>query len=160
MKHRVAKKTLNRTSAHRSALIRNLSEALIQHGRIETTVDKAKFVKPYVEKLITKAKKVDTKDKVGIFTTVKYLRTKLYTENIRRKLLEEVGPMFANRNGGYTRIVKIGNRDGDNAMKARIELVEVKKKAITKTDEKAKLVAKTKGKKAEVKVEEKKDEQK
>ena len=158
MRHRIAKKTLNRTSAHRSALIRNLSEALINHGSIETTVDKAKFVKPYIEKLVTEAKKSDGSDKIEVFNTIKYLRTKLYTKSTIKKLLEEIAPVFKNRNGGYTRITKTGNRDGDNATKARIEFVETKRKTVTKEDEKASLVAKTKGKK--VKSKEVKDEQK
>ena len=164
MRHRVAKKTLNRTSAHRSSLIRNLSEALITHGTIETTIDKAKFVKPYVEKLVTKAKKADGAEKVELFNLVKYLRTRLYTEVVIRKLVEEVAPLFQTRNGGYTRIVRTGNRDGDNAVKARVEFVETKNKQ-TKESEKSKLVAKTKGKKSlaektATKVEESKDEQK
>ena len=77
MRHRIAKKTLNRTSAHRSALAKNLSEQIITHGKIVTTIDKAKFVKPYVEKLITKAKNTNTQDKIEKFNLVKYLRTKL-----------------------------------------------------------------------------------
>ena len=157
MKHRVAKKTLNRTSAHRSALIKNLSEALIAHGTIETTLDKAKFVKPYVEKLVTKAKKAEKAEKVEMFNLIKYFRTRLYTESVISKLLNEIAPMFKNRAGGYTRIVRTGNRDGDNAMKARIEFVE-SKKSQSKESQKSKLVAKTSGKK--VKVEETKDEQK
>jgi len=157
MRHRVAKKTLNRTSAHRSALIKNLSEALIAHGHIETTIDKAKFVKPYVEKLVTTAKKAEGTSSIELFNTVKYLRTKLYTDGVIKKLLEEVAPLFKNRAGGYTRLVRTGNRDGDNAVKARLEFVEAKKKH-TKETEKSKLVAKTRGKK--VKVEETKDEQK
>ena len=155
MKHRVAKKTLNRTSEHRASLIRNLSEALITHGTIETTIDKAKFVKPYVEKLVTRAKKAENAEKIELFNTVKYLRTRLHTENAIRRLLEEVAPLFKGRDGGYTRIVKTGNRDGDNAMKARVEFVESKKKQ-TKQSEKSKLLSKTKVKK----VEESKDEQK
>jgi len=162
MRHRIAKKTLNRTSEHRAALIKNLSEALIINGKIETTIDKAKFVKPYVEKLITRAKKAQDAKNIELFNTVKYFRTKLHTENAIRKLLEEVAPLFLAREGGYTRITMTGNRDGDNAMKARLELVESAKKA-TKEDEKSKLIAKAKGKKATVAkpaVKETKDEQK
>lgn len=164
MRHRVAKKTLNRTSEHRASLIRNLSEGLITHGKIETTIDKAKFVKPYVEKLVTRAKKAQGAEKIELFNTIKYLRTRLHTEVVIKKLVEEVAPLFKNRDGGYTRIVRTGNRDGDNAVTARVEFVESKKKQ-TKESEKSKLVAKTKGKKdtkvvSTKKVKESKDEQK
>ena len=123
MRHRIAKKTLNRTSAHRSSLAKNLSEQIIMHGKIVTTIDKAKFVKPYVEKLITKAKNTNTQDKIEKFNLVKYLRTKLFTEKTIKLLIEEVAPQYKQRNGGYTKIVRTGNRNGDNAVTARIELV-------------------------------------
>lgn len=147
MRHRVKTKTLNRTSEHRHALLKNLSESLIKHGKIETTIDKAKYVRPYIEKLITKVKGLNKEDKLNMFNAVKYLKTKLITEEVINKLINEVAPKFTKRNGGYTRIIKTGNRPGDNAMKARIELLEDKK---TKTSEKAKLVAKAKGKKVKV----------
>lgn len=147
MRHNVKTKTLNRTSEHRHALLKNLSESLIKHGKIETTIDKAKYVRPYIEKLITKVKGLSQEDKLGVFNAVKYLKTKLITDEVISKLVHEVAPKFTKRNGGYTRIIKTGNRPGDNAMKARIELLEDKK---TKTSEKAKLVAKAKGKKVKV----------
>lgn len=138
MRHRIAKKTLNRTSAHRASLIKNLSEQIIVHGKIETTIDKAKFVKPYIEKLITKSKNTDTTDKLKKFNLVKYLKTKLFTDEAIKKLIVEVAPSYKDRQGGYTKIVRTGNRDGDNAIKARIELVTNE----TKMSDKEKLVAK------------------
>jgi len=148
MRHNVKTKSLNRTSAHRDALLKNLSESLITHGKIETTIDKAKYVRPYVEKLITKAKAAQNQDKITMFNAVKYLKTKLITENVIKKLLTEIAPKFVKTNGGYTRIVRTGNRDGDNAVTARIELIETK--ISKKVSEKDKLVAKTKGKKVKV----------
>jgi large subunit ribosomal protein L17 len=148
MRHNVKTKTLNRTSAHRNALLKNLSESLIIHGKIETTIDKAKYVRPYVEKLITKAKNAQGTDKVTLFNAVKYLKTKLITNTVIEKLLTEIAPKFSKTNGGYTRIVRTGNRDGDNAVKARIEIIETK--TSKKVSEKDKLVAKAKGKKVKV----------
>jgi large subunit ribosomal protein L17 len=126
MRHRVKKKVLNTTPAHRKTIVKGLCGQLIEYEKIETTLAKAKYFQPYVENLITRAKKIDKKDKVSLFNSVKYLRTKLLTEEAITKLIEEVGPRFAKRNGGYTRVVRIGNRDGDNAPMARIELVETK----------------------------------
>ncbi len=125
MKHRVVRNILGRDSEHRVSLLRNLATSLITHGKIETTLAKAKFVKPYVEKLITKAKAGST------FNNVKYLKTKLTTDEAIRLILEKVAPSFAERNGGYTRIVRTRLRVGDNSIMSRIELVsdvkEVKK---------------------------------
>lgn len=130
MKHRVSTRRLSRDKDHRRALIRNLSTSLVMHESIETTVTKAKFFKPNFEKLVTKAK--NNKNLHGI----KYARTKLTTEEAITKLFDEIVPMFEDRNGGYTRIIKLGFRNGDNAQKARIELVKPKKeekKKSTKT---------------------------
>lgn len=131
MRHRVGKKKLNRTTSHRVALLKNLSDSLIVHGKVETTLAKAKFFKPYVEKLVTKAKKDST------FTTVQRVNAKLATKDASRKLFEEIAPKFKERNGGYTRIKKLGFRAGDNAPMALIEWVtdkqEVKKASVKKT---------------------------
>ncbi len=118
MRHRVVTKTLGRDSAHRKALLRNLSDSLVMHESVTTTLAKAKYVRPYIEKLISKAKKGSD------FVTVKYVRNRLVTEKAARKLFEKVAPLFAKRPGGYTRIVKTGTRDGDNSLMARIEFVE------------------------------------
>lgn len=136
MRHNVKTKTLGRTAAHRRALLRNLADSLILHEKIETTLTKAKYVRPYVEQLVTKAKK----DKG--FNTVKYLKTKLVSEEAVRKLLEEVSPRFLERMGGYTRVVKTRNRDGDNSVMARIEFTEKKKKEASTAKSKAKKVTK------------------
>jgi large subunit ribosomal protein L17 len=125
MRHRVNKKTLNRTYDQRRALFSGMSSDLIQNGKINTTLAKAKVIRPYVEKLVTKAIKANkSNDKVYKFNTLKLLRKHLRSELAIRKLLVDVSPKFENRAGGYTRIVKIGNRGGDNASLARIEFVE------------------------------------
>lgn len=133
MRHRVKKKTLKRDADHRKALLRNLSASLVMNESLVTTVTKAKYLRPYVEKIITKAKKNND------FNTIKQLKKFIYQEEAIRKLIDDLGPRFKNRNGGYTRIIKIGDRKGDNAPLAMIEFVEkpakVKKKK-TKKDEK------------------------
>ncbi|MFZ5424714.1 MAG: 50S ribosomal protein L17 [Patescibacteria group bacterium] len=129
MRHRVFGRRLSRDIDHRRALLKNLSASLLLNGKMETTLTKAKFVQPYVEKLITKAKK--NKNQHG----VKMAKTKLPTEEAVRVLFEKVVPDFESRNGGYTRIVKLNRRAGDNAPLARIELIKDKKSK--KTDKKA-----------------------
>jgi len=125
MRHRVNKKTLNRTKDQRKALITGMASDLIQNGNINTTLAKAKVLRPYVEKLVTKAIKANkSKDKISKFNTVKMLRKKLRSELAISILLEKVAPNFEQRPGGYTRIVKTGNREGDNAKTARIEFIE------------------------------------
>ena len=120
MRHRVYGRTLGRDKDHRRALLRNLSRALILEGSIKTTLAKAKFVRPYVEKLVTKAKKSNPH-------SLRLVRSKLPDEKAIRVLFEEIAPKFLSRAGGYTRIVKLGFRQGDNAPLARIEWVEGKK---------------------------------
>jgi large subunit ribosomal protein L17 len=122
MRHRVKKKTLKRDGDHRKALLRNLSTSLVLNESIVTTVSKAKYLRPYIEKLITKAKKGDD------FNTVKYMKSVLYKDEAVKKIIDDLAPRFKKRNGGYTRIVKIGNRSGDNAPLAMIEFVEKPKK--------------------------------
>lgn len=118
MRHRVGGKKLNRDKDHRASLLKNLASSLILHGKIETSVTKAKFLRPFVEKLITKAKD-------SSFTSLRVLRTKLNDENTIRKLITEVAPKMKDRNGGYTRISKLGViRKGDNSEMAKIELVQ------------------------------------
>lgn len=117
MRHRVAKKKLNRDTDHRTALIRNLSRSLIIDGKIETTLAKAKFMQPYVEKLVTKAKKGTD------ISTLSNVNSKLRSKKAMRVLFEDLAPRYKNRSGGYTRIVKMGFRDGDKAPMARVEWV-------------------------------------
>lgn len=120
MRHRVGKKKLSRTTSHRQALLRNLSRSLILNGSIETTVAKAKFVKPYVEKLVTKAK--NSTD----FITINRVRAKLNSEEATKTLFSDIAPDYKNREGGYTRIVKLGFRAGDRAPMVRLEWVSAK----------------------------------
>ena len=116
MRHRHGYRKLGRTSAHRKALLQNLAIALIEHGSIETTLEKAKELRGFIEKLITKAKKGDSNAHRAVFAV---LRSKEAT----KKLMNEVAPQYAERNGGYTRITKTRTRRGDAAPMAFIELV-------------------------------------
>lgn len=125
MRHRVAKTKLSRDMDHRKALLRNLTASLIQNEKVKTTHAKAKFVQPYVETVITKAIKASTtKDKVLKFNTLKDLRNALYSEEAVKKLVDDVAVRYKEPTGGYTRVTKIGNRDGDNAEMSRIELTK------------------------------------
>lgn len=130
MRHRVGKKKMNRDTSHRSALLKNLSTSLIEAESIETTIAKAKFVKPYVEKLVTKAKS-DTS-----FTSIKRVSAKLNSKDATRKLFTQIAPKYVDRNGGYTRIIKLGKfRDGDNSKMVRLSFVEDTKKITKKENE-------------------------
>ncbi|NBO36861.1 50S ribosomal protein L17, partial [bacterium] len=109
MRHRVGGKKLNRDKDHRAALLKNLASSLILNGKIETSVTKAKFLRPFVERLITKAKD-------SSFNSLRVLRSKIGNEDAIRKLITEVAPKMKDRNGGYTRISKLGIiRKGDNS---------------------------------------------
>ncbi|MBT6401621.1 50S ribosomal protein L17 [candidate division WWE3 bacterium] len=126
MRHNVSGKKLSRDMAHRKALLRNLSTSLVEYGSVETTLTKAKYVRPFVEKLVTKAKKGDQ-------IAIRAVRKGLTREDMIRKLIEEIAPQFATRPGGYTRIKKLGRRAGDNAPMARIEWVLEKKRSAKRT---------------------------
>ena len=117
MMHNVAGKSLQRNSAHRAALRRNFTVSLLMHERVETTLPKAKALRPWVEKVISLGKK---KDLHRIRQAVALLQDKAAV----RKLFDEIGPRFANRPGGYTRILHMANRPGDNAEMALMALVE------------------------------------
>jgi len=116
MRHRHGYRKLSRTSAHRAALLKNLAIALTEHGRIETTLPKAKELRRYYERLITKASAGDSNAHRAIFAM-------LQSKTCTRKLVEEIAPKYQNRHGGYTRIVKTRTRRGDAAPMAFIELV-------------------------------------
>jgi large subunit ribosomal protein L17 len=103
--------------AQEKALLANLATSLFEHGRIKTTEAKAKKLRPYAEKLITFARKGDQHSRRQVMTVIR-------DKSIVHTLFTEIGPRFANRPGGYTRVVKIGPRSGDNAPMAIIELVE------------------------------------
>lgn len=117
MRHRKAGRSLRRTSEQRLALLRNLATSLIEQGAIETTEAKAKELRPFVEKLITKAR-------TGTLHARRLAGKHVQKRAAADKLFQEVGPKFAKRAGGYTRILKTGFRKGDGAEMARIELVE------------------------------------
>src|SRR5437764_11204831 len=117
MRHQRTGKKLGRDSAHRKALYANLAGALIEHGRIKTTVTKAKAVKPIAEKMITLGRRGDLHARRQ---AVSFLRSK----DVVHKLFAEVAPRMGDRPGGYSRIVKIGPRPGDSAEMAYLELVD------------------------------------
>ncbi|HEV7208353.1 MAG TPA: 50S ribosomal protein L17 [Mycobacteriales bacterium] len=110
---------LGGSAAHQRLLLANLATALFEHGRITTTVARAKRLRPVAEKLITFAKRGDLHAKRQVLTVVR-------DEVVVKHLFAEIGPMYASRPGGYTRITKLGPRKGDNAPMAQIELVEAK----------------------------------
>ena len=117
MRHRHGLRKLNRTSAHRLAMLRNMMVSLIKHEAIKTTLPKAKELRRVIEPMITLAK-VDT------VANRRLAFNRLRNRAIVTKLFEVLGPRFANRNGGYTRILKMGYRVGDNAPMAYMELTE------------------------------------
>jgi large subunit ribosomal protein L17 len=117
MRHRKAGRQLRRTSEQKLALIRNLASSLIEHGSVLTTEAKAKELRPFVEKLITKAKS-------GTLHARRLAGRHVHKRATADKLFREIGPKYAKRAGGYTRILKTGHRKGDGAEMARIELVE------------------------------------
>jgi large subunit ribosomal protein L17 len=108
---------LGGSAAHEKMLLANLAKALFEHGRITTTEAKARRLRPYAERLVTKAKKGDLHNRRQVLQVIT-------DKSIVHTLFTEIGPRYENRPGGYTRITKIGNRRGDNAPMAVIELVE------------------------------------
>jgi large subunit ribosomal protein L17 len=125
MRHRNAHRKLGRVSEHRTALLRNQAEALLRHERIETTVPKAKELRPYVERLITIAKRgVKANDPKGVSLSARRLVMRdVLNETTVTKLFDVLAPRFMDRPGGYTRILKLGHRRGDAAEVAQIELI-------------------------------------
>lgn len=117
MNHGIKGRKLGRTGIHKLAMLRNLAVALLTHEAIKTTLPKAKELRPFVEKIITLAKK-DSIANRRLATSV------LNNNSIIARLFKEIGPKISNRNGGYTRILKIGFRPGDKAQVAMIELVD------------------------------------
>ncbi|WP_283138680.1 50S ribosomal protein L17 [Rhizohabitans arisaemae] len=107
---------LGGSPSHERHILSNLATSLFEHGRITTTHAKARRLRPFAERLITKAKKGDMHNRRQVLTVVR-------DKSIVHRLFTEIGPQFAERPGGYTRITKIGNRKGDNAPMAVIELV-------------------------------------
>jgi large subunit ribosomal protein L17 len=117
MRHRRKGKQLSRTASHRRALLRTMASSLIRHERIETTTGRAKELRPFAERLITLAKRGDLHAR-------RLAAARLRDADVVGKLFEEIGPRFAQRPGGYTRILKLGTRKGDAAEMSLIELVK------------------------------------
>ena len=117
MRHRVGGRKLQRTASHRAALFRNQSAALIKHEQITTTLAKAKELRPYVEKLVTLAKK-------GGLSNRRLAHARLMDDVQLVKLFDVIGPRYEDRNGGYTRVIKAGIRASDAAPMAVIEFVD------------------------------------
>jgi len=117
MRHGAAYRKLGRTVSHRQAMFANMAASLIKHEQITTTLPKAKELRPFVEKLITKARS-------GTLHARRLAGVHIHKRETADKLFQELGPKFARRAGGYTRILKTGHRKGDGAEMARIELVE------------------------------------
>ena len=116
MRHRSKGRQLSRTSTHRAATLRNLATSLFRHERIETTTAKAKELRPYAERLITLARQGDVHAR-------RLAGRKIQDRTVLGKLFDEIAPRYAERPGGYTRILKLGNRKGDAAEMSLIELV-------------------------------------
>jgi large subunit ribosomal protein L17 len=134
MRHRKDHRKLSRTREHRKALLRNLTTSLIQHERIETTVAKAKEARRMAERMITFAKR-------GDLAARRHVARFVHGNDVVRKLFDTVAPWYAERNGGYTRIVRIGRRLGDAGETAVLELVkspELKEKLRKEAEERAK----------------------
>ena len=117
MRHKLGLRKLNRTSAHRLAMLRNMMNSLLRHEAIKTTLPKAKELRRVVEPMITLAKEPTVANKRLAFN-------RLRDREIVVKLFNEIGPMFKDRKGGFTRILKMGYRVGDNAPLAYVELVQ------------------------------------
>ena len=117
MRHRKKGRQLSRTASHREALLRNMATSLFRHGRVQTTTAKAKELRPFAERLITLAKRGDLHSR-------RLAGRKIQDKDILHSLFDEIGPRFAERAGGYTRVLKLGHRKGDGAEMAFIELVE------------------------------------
>lgn len=117
MRHRNGLRKLNRTSSHRQAMFRNMANSLLRHEVIRTTLPKAKELRRVVEPLITLGKKASVANRRLAFD-------RLRDREIVVKIFDELGPRYANRPGGYLRILKCGFRDGDNAPMAYIELLD------------------------------------
>src|ERR1700727_1991427 len=126
---------LGGSSSHQKAILANLAAALFEHGRIKTTETKARALRPYAEKLITHAKK-------GTLHHRREVLKKIRDKDVVHSLFAEIGPFFSDRNGGYTRIIKVENRKGDNAPMAVIELVQ--EKTVTSEADRARRVGASK----------------
>ncbi|MEL6529989.1 MAG: 50S ribosomal protein L17 [Pseudomonadota bacterium] len=117
MRHGISQRKLSRKSGHRKALFRNMAAALIKHEQISTTLPKAKELRPYIEKLVTLAKR-------GGLSNRRLAQSRLLDETQLKKLFDVLAERYSDREGGYTRIIKAGYRDSDSAQMAIIEFVD------------------------------------
>ena len=117
MRHRIAHRKLNRTASHRKAMFANMASSLVEHEQIVTTLPKAKELRPFVEKLVTLAKKGDLNSR-------RLAVARMRNKDQAKKLFDVIGPRYAERNGGYIRVLKAGYRHGDNAPMAVVEFVD------------------------------------
>lgn len=116
--------SLASSPSHQNLMLRNLARSLFQHERVKTTQAKAKLLRPYAERLITKAK-------AGTLHNRRQVLSVIEDRNVVHKLFDDIGPRFAERNGGYTRVLKLGTRGGDGAEMAIIELVDEGRRTTT-----------------------------
>ncbi|MEM6413550.1 MAG: 50S ribosomal protein L17 [Pseudomonadota bacterium] len=123
MRHGIAHRKLNRTHEHRKAMFANMAASLIKHEQITTTLPKAKELRPIVEKLVTMAKKAHADDARKLHLR-RLAISRIRDEGMAKKLFDTIGPRYADRSGGYIRIMKAGFRYGDNAPLAVIEFVD------------------------------------
>ena len=129
MRHGVAHRKLGRVTEHRIALLRNQAQALLRHERIQTTLPKAKELRPYVERIISIAKRslvgqgTDEEKRIRRMTAERLVARDVADKKIVTKLFDTLAPRFVERPGGYTRVLKLGHRRGDAAEVAQIELV-------------------------------------
>jgi len=129
MRHRKSGRKLSRKTAHRKALMANLASSLITHKKIKTTDAKAKELRMYIEPLITFAKRGDLHARRQVLKKINH-------KSIVRELFDNIGPIFSNRDGGYTRIIKLGFRDNDCAPMSIIEFVDFTSKIESQGEEK------------------------
>jgi large subunit ribosomal protein L17 len=141
MRHLNKGRSLSRSPSHRKALLANLAQELFERKRIRTTLAKAKELRPYAEKLVTNAKK-------GHLAARRHVLRYLSRADVVKMLFEEIAPKFAERNGGYTRIIKLNPRIGDNAPLAIVELVGFESVATVKEEGKEKKASAKKSKPA------------
>ena len=147
MRHRVRGRKLNRTESHRKALLRSLTTSLFRHKRIRTTLAKAKETRTFAETLITKARKNDLHSK-------RQVMSEIHDKEVVKELFGDIVEKVGDRPGGYTRVVKLGQRDGDAAQMAVLELVDYNEVATAKAEQqKEKREAKQKEKEAKKKTE-------
>ena len=129
MRHRKSGRKLSRKTAHRKALMSNLGSALITHKKIKTTDAKAKELRMFIEPLVTYAKRGDLHSRRQVLKRIRH-------KSIVRELFDNIGPVFSNRDGGYTRITKLGYRDNDCAPISMIEFVDMIVEVETQGEEK------------------------